>query len=148
VEFKAVICVGVFNRSINTANFSIARINSASIVVIADNRSGDTTRFKITRIGITFIVLDATIRIFSNYTSFILIAVSFVTFIRGNTFSRNINEYTSSLSTAAIFSTSIIIVTFNFFIFTRIIFSTIRITCINGTRIIIITFDSGRRAPI
>jgi hypothetical protein len=78
------ICVGVFNLSIYTAYFSIARIISASIIIITDDRSGDTTSFKVTRIGITLIVVNTTISIFSNYTAFFRIAVRLVTFIRGS----------------------------------------------------------------
>jgi hypothetical protein len=148
VEFKAVICVGIFNRSINTSFISFARVSSTSIVVIAENKGGDTTRFKITRIGITFIVIVATIRIISNYTSFFFVAMGFVAFIRRNTLSRNINIDAASLRTAAIFSASIIIVTFNFYIFTRIRFGTVRVTRIFSTFRVIITFDSGRSASI
>jgi len=76
------ICVGIFNLSIYTAYFGIARIISASIVIITVDWSGDTTSLKVARIGITFIVIITTISIFSNYTTFIRIAVSLVTFVR------------------------------------------------------------------
>jgi hypothetical protein len=142
VEVKAVVFVGVFNRSIDATNISVARVSSASIVVIAGNRGRDTTRFKIARIGITFIIIVATVRVIINYTSFLFITVSFVAFIRRNTLSRNINVYASSLSTAAIFSASIFIIAYNFFIFTRRIFSTIRVTCISGASIVIVAVDS------
>jgi hypothetical protein len=128
VEFNAVVSIRIFNRSVDTSDFSIARVISASIVIIADNRGRDTTRFKIARIGVTFIVIVATIRIISNKTSFFFIAVSFMTFIRRLALRRDININASRLSTAAIFSASIIIVTFNFYIFTRACFLTVRIT--------------------
>jgi hypothetical protein len=144
MEFRTMIFISIFNRSVNTTNFSIASIISASVVIVTDYKSGNTTNIRVTTVGITFIIKFTSIRSISNNASLFFIAGGIMTIIRSHTLRGNIGIYTSLHRATGIFSTRVIIVTYDIFIFTWIGISTGRITSINGTFIIIITIYSAR----
>jgi len=139
VEVLALVSVVIFNRSIDTADITVTVVFSAFIVVIANDKSGYTSIFWITRVIVALIIIFATVRNISNYTSLFLITVRFMTVIRSNTFVRNINEITSRVRTTVIISTFVTIVTFYFFILTRVFIVTFGVTRLVSTGIIIVT---------
>jgi len=144
VESNTFVSVGIFNRSINTTDFRITTVFSASIIVITGDRSRNTTNIKITRIFIAFIVVVASVRGISDNASFLFIALSIMTLIRRSTLRRDVLIDTSTYNATGISSTSIFIITDYLFIFARIGRSTIRITRISGTFIVVIAIYYGR----
>jgi hypothetical protein len=140
VPNKTFIFVEIGFRSMDTSNSSFTAIISTSIMIITVNGSGNTSNFFFTRIFITLIVIPTSVRIIGDYTPFIFIAVSFMTFIRGNTFFGNIGVNTTGRRTTRIFGTFVIIIANDRGIFTR--FSiTIGITIVISTFIPIITIN-------
>jgi len=142
VEGLALIDVVIFNRSKDTSDRSVTFVFSASIVVIANDKSGYTSNIGFTGVIVALIIIFATVRDISNYTSFVRFTVRFMTVIISNTVGRNINEITSGVRTTVVISTFVIIVTFYFFILTRVFFVTVRVTRFFSTGVVIFAIYS------
>jgi hypothetical protein len=95
VEVSTVIIIRIGNRFVNASNVTIARVFSASIVIITDHRGIGTSYFFITIEFITFVRIIATIRVISVNTSFAFIATSVSTLVWGNAFVGVISVNTS-----------------------------------------------------
>jgi hypothetical protein len=138
VEGLALVDVVIFNRSKDTTDSTVTIVFSTSIVVIANDKSGYTSNIWFTGVFVALVVIFATVRDISNYTSSVRFTVRFMTVIRSNTLVRNINEITSSVRTTVIISTFVTIVTFYWYILTRVFFVTVWVTRIYSTGIIIV----------
>jgi len=140
VVVDALVVVVIFNRSIDTTHSSLTIVLCTSIVVIANDKSGYTSNIWFTGVIVALVIIVATVRDISNYTSSFRVTVRFMTVIRSNTFLRNINEITSRVRTTVIISTFVTIVTFYWFMLTRVTFGTVRVTRIFSTGAIIVAF--------
>jgi len=139
VEVLALIDVVIFNRSKDTSDRSVTLVFSTSIIVIANDKSGNTSNIWFTGVIVALVIIFATVRDISNYTSLIRVTVRFMTIISSNTIGRNIIEIASGVRTTVIISTFVIIVTFNFGILTRVSFGTVRVTSFFSTGVVIFT---------
>jgi hypothetical protein len=138
VEVLTLVVVVIFNRSMNTTDSTVTIVIGTSIVVIANDKSGYTSNIWLTGVIVALVIIFATVRDISNYTSLFGFTVRFMTVIRSNTFVRNINKITSRVRTTVIISTFVTIVTFYLFILTRIFFVTFGVTRLFSTGIIIV----------
>jgi hypothetical protein len=99
----------------------------------------NTSSIRITIIISTFIIVIASRRSISGYTSLLRVAMSIMASIRSVTLSRNIWVDTTKECATVIICTGIVIITYNLFIFTRVFSNTIRIATILSTSVVIIT---------
>jgi hypothetical protein len=95
VEFNTMIFVGIFNRSVDTTNVTIATVFSASVVIVTFNLLVSTSYIRITAKLVTLVRIITTVRGISNNASLFLIAVSIMTIIWRNTFVAIISVNTS-----------------------------------------------------
>jgi hypothetical protein len=140
MEFSTLIFISIFNVSVNTSNFGITGVFSACIVIVTGDYFVNTSDIWITGEFITFVGIIASVRGISDNASLAWITFCVVAIIWGDTLVRIISVNTTIDRAAMIISTFIIVITDNFFVFTRIIFITVRITTVLSTFIVVITF--------
>jgi hypothetical protein len=86
MEFSTFIFISIFNVLVNTSNVTIARIFSASIVIVADDFAVNTSNIWIAGEVITFVRILASVRSISDYASLAWFTFCVMAIIWGNTF--------------------------------------------------------------
>jgi hypothetical protein len=86
MEFSTFVFISIFNVLVNTSNVTIARIFSASIVIVADDFAVNTSNIWIAGEVITFVRILASVRSISDYASLAWFTFCVMAIIWGNTF--------------------------------------------------------------
>jgi hypothetical protein len=86
MEFSTFVFISIFNVLVNTSNVTIARVLSASIVIVADDFAVNTSNIWIAGEVITFVRILASVRSISDYASLAWFTFCVMAIIWGNTF--------------------------------------------------------------